>query len=41
MIIMIITIPFGPNVVLTRSATAIAPTNEDIRAFSPLVTSAP
>lgn len=27
--------PLGPSVVLTRSATAMAPTNDDMRAFSP------
>lgn len=27
--------PFGPNVVFTMSAMAIAPTKDDIRAFSP------
>jgi len=31
----ILSIPFGPSVVLTRSAIAIAPMKEDIRAFSP------
>lgn len=34
----ILSIPFGPNVVFTKSAMAIAPTNEDILAFSPYVT---
>ena len=33
----ILSIPFGPRVVLTRSATAIAPTKEDMRACSPYV----
>lgn len=28
--------PLGPRVVLTRSAMAIAPMKEDMRAFSPL-----
>jgi len=28
--------PLGPNVVLTKSAMAMAPTKEDKRAFSPL-----
>lgn len=32
----ILSIPFGPSVVLTRSATAIAPTNDCILANSPL-----
>ena len=35
----ILSIPFGPNVVFTKSAMAMAPTNDDIRAFSPLCTS--
>jgi hypothetical protein len=33
----ILSIPFGPKVVFTRSATAIAPTNEDMRACSPYI----
>lgn len=32
----ILSIPFGPRVVLTRSPTAIAPINEEILAISPL-----
>jgi hypothetical protein len=31
----ILSIPLGPNVLLTKSPTAIAPTNADSRAFSP------
>lgn len=31
----ILSIPLGPRVVLTRSATAIAPTNDDKRAIYP------
>lgn len=34
----ILSMPFGPNVGLTKSAIAIAPTNDDILAFSPCET---
>ena len=37
----ILSIPFGPNVVLTKSPIAIAPTNDDRRAVSALSCSAP
>mmetsp|Transcript_40486 Transcript_40486/g.96219 ORF Transcript_40486/g.96219 Transcript_40486/m.96219 type:complete len:272 (-) Transcript_40486:57-872(-) len=37
----ILSIPFGPSVVFTRSATAIAPTKEAKRAVSPFSSSAP
>lgn len=37
----ILSMPFGPRVVFTRSAMAMAPTKEDMRADSPLVISAP
>lgn len=31
----ILSMPFGPRVVFTKSATAMAPTNEDNLAYSP------
>ena len=34
---MILSIPLGPRVDLTRSATAVAPTKESMRAFAPYV----
>lgn len=37
----ILSIPLGPKVVLTKSATAIAPTNDDKRAISPFYSFAP
>lgn len=36
----ILSIPFGPIVVLTKSPTAIAPTNTEILAISPLYSEA-
>lgn len=37
----ILSMPLGPRVVLTKSATAMAPTNEDKRAISPFYSLAP
>lgn len=34
---MILSIPLGPRVDLTRSATAVAPTKESMRAFAPYI----
>ena len=36
----ILSMPLGPKVVFTKSAIAMAPTNDDMRALSPLCTSA-